>query len=201
MLLEVKSIEAQIKPILYICVEHVQATKAALYLSASKDLNEKKYELVTSYQFNAGDRKLVTANDDLVDRLTVKRTPFFVNGLGSDQRFAEMLFRQGTDRLLAAPLFSRGRLVGFIDMRDKAGKKPFEAKDVNAAQQIVDDMIKVLAKNNLFGLAPIALVEHEPASSMPTPRGIPALVMPTVASATAPAMAQPADGAVFSNEA
>ena len=201
MLLEVKSIEAQLKQILYSCVEHVQATKAALYLSASKDLNEKKYELVTSYQFNAGDRKLVTANDDLVDRLTVKRTPFFVNGLGSDQRFAEMLFRQGTDRLLAAPLFSRGRLVGFIDMRDKAGKKPFEAKDVNAAQQIVDDMIKVLAKNNLFGLAPIALVEHEPASSMPTPRGIPALVMPTVASATAPAMAQPADGAVFSNEA
>ena len=79
MLLEVKSIEAQLKQILYSCVEHVQATKAALYLSASKDLNEKKYELVTSYQFNAGDRKLVTANDDLVDRLTVKRTPFFVH--------------------------------------------------------------------------------------------------------------------------
>src|SRR5215216_6367755 len=174
MLLEVKSIEAQLKQILYSCVEHVQATKAALYLSTSRDLNEKKYELVTSYQYNAGDRKIVTANDDLVDRLSVKRTPFFINGLGADQRFAEILFRQGTDRLLAAPLFSRGRLVGFIDMRDKAGKKPFEGPDVNAAQQIVDDMIKVLAKHNLFGLAPISLVEDAPAPSMPTPRGMPA---------------------------
>ncbi|HEX6096844.1 MAG TPA: HD domain-containing phosphohydrolase [Thermoanaerobaculia bacterium] len=199
MLLEIKSIEAQLKQILYGCVEHVQATKAALYLSASRDLNEKKYELVTSYQYNAGDRKIVTANDDLVDRLSVKRTPFFVNGLGADQRFAEMLFRQGTDRLLAAPLFSRGRLVGFIDMRDKAGKKPFEAPDVNAAQQIVEEMIKVLAKNNLFGLAPIALVEDHPAPMMPTPRGVSAVAIP--APAAAPAPAELSGGAVFSPEA
>lgn len=197
MLLEVKSIEPQLKQILYSCVEHVHATKAALYLSASRDLNEKKYELVTSYQYVAADRKIVTANDDLVDRLSVKRTPFFVNGLGTDQRFAEMLFRQGTDRMLAAPLFSRGRLVGFIDMRDKAGKKPFEGPDVNAAQQIVDDMIRVLAKHNLFGLAPIALVEDAPAPTMPTPRGIPALVMPTAAPAAAP----PEPAGAFSSEA
>lgn len=197
MLLEVKSIEAQLKQILYSCVEHVQATKAALYLSASRDLNEKKYELVTSYQYNAADRKVVTANDDLVDRLAVKRTPFFVNGLGADQRFAEMLFRQGNDRMLAAPLFSRGRLIGFIDMRDKAGKKPFESPDVNAAQQIVEDMIRVLAKNNLFGLAPIALVEEEPRPMMTTPRGTPAVVMP--AAAPAPDPIRP--GTVFSAEA
>ncbi len=200
MLLEVKSIEPQLKQILYSCVEHVQATKAALYLSASRDLNEKKYELVTSYQYVAGDRKIITANDDLVDRLTVKRTPFFVNGLGSDQRFAEMLFRQGTDRLLAAPIFSRGRLVGFIDMRDKAGKKPFEGPDVSAAQQIVDDMIKVLAKNNLFGLAPIALVEDTPAPSMPTPRGMPALVLPN-GMAPAPSAAPSEPAGAFSSEA
>jgi hypothetical protein len=196
MLLEVKSIEAQLKQILYGCVEHVQATKAALYLSTSRDLNEKKYELVTSYQYNVADRKIVTANDDLVDRLAVKRTPFFINGLGADQRFAEMLFRQGTDRLLAAPLFSRGRLIGFIDMRDKAGKKPFEHPDVSAAQQIAEEMIKVLAKNNLFGLAPIALVEDTPAPLMPTPRGTPTLVMPTQAAAQTPEPAK-----VFSAEA
>ncbi|HUR82213.1 MAG TPA: HD domain-containing phosphohydrolase [Thermoanaerobaculia bacterium] len=190
MITELKSIEPQLKQVLYACVEHVQATKAALYLSVSKDLNEKKYELVTHYQYNAADRKVVNANDDLVDRLAVKRSPFFVNGLSSDQRFAEMLFRQGNDRMLAAPLFARGRLIGFIDMRDKAGRKPFDSPDVNAAQKIADDMIHVLAKNNLFGLAPLALVEDAlPQSvSMPTPRGTPALVMP------APAPAQTAGG-------
>lgn len=165
MLPELKDIEGQLKQILYGCVEHVQATKAALYLSTSHDLNEKKYELVTQYQYNPADRKLVNANDDLVDRLAVKRSPFFINGLGADQRFSEMLFRQGNDRMLAAPLFSRGRLVGFIDMRDKAGKKPFDAPDVEAANKIVNEMLHVLANNNLFGLAPIQLVESPPQRS------------------------------------
>jgi len=165
MIEELKSIEAQLKQVLYGCVEHVQATKAALYLSASRDLNEKRYELVTHYQYNPADRKVVTANDDLVDRLAVKRGPFFVNGLGADQRFAEMLFRQGNDRMLAAPLFARGRLIGFIDMRDKAGRKPFEVPDVHAAQKIAEAMIGVLAKHKLFGLAPISLVQISPVAA------------------------------------
>src|SRR5438105_4209603 len=113
---EVRTLEPQLKQILYGCVEHVQATKAALYLSASHDLNDKRYELVTSYQYNPADRKSVSGNDDLVDRLVVKRSAFFVNGLGTDMRFSEMLFPQGNDRMLVAPLFSRGRVVGFIDM-------------------------------------------------------------------------------------
>lgn len=159
MLPEVRQIEAQLKQILYGCVEHVQATKAALYLSTSHDLNDKKYELVTSYQYNPADRKVLTANDDLVDRLAVKRNAFFVNGLSADQRFSEILFRQGNDRLLAAPLFSRGRLLGFIDMRDKAGKKPFESPDVEAARKIAEDMLGVLASNKLFGLGPLTVVQ------------------------------------------
>src|SRR5947199_1218250 len=161
MLPEVKAIEPQLKQILYGCVEHVQATKAALYLSASHDLNEKRYELVTSYQYNPADRKSVSANDDLVDRLAVKRAAFFINGLGTDMRFSEMLFRQGKDRMLAAPIFSRGRLVGFIDMRDKAGKKPFESGDVDAARSIAEQVLSLLGRKQLFGLAPLALSSEE----------------------------------------
>lgn len=158
---EIRTLEPQLKQILYGCVEHVQATKAALYLSASHDLNEKRYELVTSYQYNPADRKSVNGNDDLVDRLVVKRSPFFINGLGSDMRFSEMLFRQGNDRMLAAPLFSRGRLVGFIDMRDKAGKKPFEPVDVEAARTIAEQVLSLLGKKQLYGLAPVPLAADE----------------------------------------
>lgn len=189
MLQEIKSLENDLKQILYGCVEHVHATKAALYLSASHDLNEKKYEIVTSYQYNPANRKMVTANDDLVDRLAVKRGAFFINGIaGGDQRFADMLFRQGNDRLLAVPIFSRGRLVGFIDMRDKAGKKPFEAPDVNAATAIAEQIQRVLAANKLFGLGAI------PLSSDPSLPAAPAsaanLVLPTatLAAAAAPAL-------------
>lgn len=162
MLPELKAIEPRLKQILYGAVEHVQATKAALYLPATSDLTDKTYEIVTSYQFADLERRMVRASDDLVDRLAVKRAPFFVNGLGSDQRFSEMLFRQGTDRMLATPLFSRGRLIGFIDMRDKAGKRPFDSPDVAAAAKIADELLHFLGTQNLFGLAPIKLVDETP---------------------------------------
>src|SRR5947209_5426604 len=42
MLGEVKALEPQLKQILYGCVEHVQATKAALYLSESPDVDAAK---------------------------------------------------------------------------------------------------------------------------------------------------------------
>jgi hypothetical protein len=162
MLPELKAIEPRLKQILYGAVEHVQATKAALYLPATSDLTEKTYEVVTSYQFADLERRVVRASDDLVDRLAVKRAPFFVNGLGTDQRFSEMLFRQGTDRMLATPLFSRGRLIGFIDMRDKAGKRPFDSPDVIAASKIADELLHFLGTQKLFGLAPIKLVDETP---------------------------------------
>ena len=67
----------------------MQATKAALFISASNDLNDKIYELVTSYQYNDASRRIVKGTDDLVDRLAVKRNAFFINGLGADQRKKE----------------------------------------------------------------------------------------------------------------
>jgi len=175
---ELKALEPQLKQILYNCVEHVKATKAALYLSSSADLSAKTFELVTSYQYNPADRKVINSNDDLVDRLAVKRNAFYVNGLAADQRFAEMQFRQGTDRMLATPLFSRGRLVGFIDMRDKAGKKPFETPDLEAARKIGDEMLSLLGAENLFGLAPIALVEAAAEAPAAPKIASPATAMP-----------------------
>lgn len=173
MLAEIKAVEPQLKQILYECVEHVQATKAALYLSASNDLSTKTFELVTCYQYNAADRKVLNLRDDLVDRLSVKRGPFFVNGLGADQRFSEMLFRQGNDRLLAAPIIVKGRLVGFIDMRDKAGKRPFDTPDVEAAKKIADQVLAFLAGKNLLGITTITLSERNPTPVPTLPQTIP----------------------------
>ena len=185
MLDEIKALEPQLKQIVYGCVEHVQATKAALYLSSSLDLNDKTYELVTGYQFNDPQRRRVKANDDLVDRLAVKRSAFYVNGLGSDTRFSEMLFRQSTDRILVTPLFARGRLLGFLDMRDKAAKKPFDVPDLDAARRIADQVLELLSSRNLFGLAPIALSAAVPRVVTPMPMA-PA-VMPFSGTVTATA--------------
>src|SRR4051794_16368919 len=181
MLPEVKAIEPQLKQILYGCVEHVQATKAALYLSTSYDLNDKSYELVTHYRFADDQRKIVKASDDLVDRLAVRRNAFYVNGLAADPRFSELLFRQGTDRLLATPLFSRGRLVGFIDMRDKAGKKSFDTPDVDAAKKIADDVLVLLGSKNLFGIGPVTLAEQPQRAAPQSIAHLPQVMTPPAA--------------------
>ncbi|MEO8033398.1 MAG: HD domain-containing phosphohydrolase, partial [Acidobacteriota bacterium] len=57
----------------------------------------------------------------------------------------------GTDRLLAAPIWSRGSLVGVIDMRDKAQKQPFEQVDLPKAQGIADRMAAMFGSMNIFG--------------------------------------------------
>jgi hypothetical protein len=193
MLPELKAIEPQLKQILYGCVEHVQATKAALYLSASHDLNDKTYKLITHYRFADDQRKTVKASDDLVDRLAVRRNAFYVNGLAADQRFSELLFRQGTDRLLATPLFTRGRLVGFIDMRDKAGKKPFDVPDVEAAKKIADDVLALLGSKNLFGIAPLPLAEQPQRAAPQSIAHLPQVMTPAAAPAPQPGVGSPHD--------
>src|SRR5687767_7747318 len=71
--------------------------------------------------------------------------------MAAEPRFSELMFEAGTDRLLAAPLYARGKLIGIIDMRDKAGKLPFESADVPKAQHIADRMVELLADKPIFG--------------------------------------------------
>jgi HD-GYP domain-containing protein (c-di-GMP phosphodiesterase class II) len=150
---DVEEVRPKLKEILYDCAVEIRATKAALYLSTGAS----RYELVTEYGFRGSVRALADDTDPLVDRCGRGRTPFYVNGVGAEPRFSQRLFEASTDRLLVAPLYSRGKLVGLIDMRDKAGKAPFEEADVTKAQAIADRIVALFAKTNLFGHHFIAL--------------------------------------------
>src|SRR6185369_5423181 len=123
----------------------------------------------------------------------VRRNAFYVNGVGSDPRFSELLFRQGTDRLLAMPLFTRGRLVGFIDMRDKAGKKPFDTPDVEAAKKIADDVLALLGSKNLFGVVPITPAEQPQRVPPPSVAHLPQVMTPPAAQQQPQGVASPHD--------
>lgn len=151
---EVDELRPRLKEILYDCAVDIKATKAALFLL---DPGSDKFELVTEYGFRGGTRQVADMNDPLIDRCGRGRTPFFVNGVAAEPRFSELLFESSTDRLLAAPLYSRGKLVGVIDMRDKAGKLPFDQTDVPKAQSIADRMVALFADKNVFGQRFIAL--------------------------------------------
>jgi predicted hydrolase (HD superfamily) len=178
---EVEELRPKLKEILYDCAVEIRATKAALYLFDGTT----RFELVTEYGFRGSVRSSADANDPLVDRCGRGRTPFFVNGLAAEPRLSELLYASATDRLLAAPLYSRGKLIGIIDMRDKAGKVPFEQPDVAKAQGIADRLVEVLADKPIFGHRFITLSNLGAAPSTPPQ---PASLPP--AAATAPA-AQP----------
>ncbi len=144
---EVEELRPKLKEILYDCAVDIRATKAALFLFDGQS----RFELVTEYGFRGAIRHAADFNDPLVDRCGRARNPFFVNGVAVEPRFAELLFESSTDRLLAAPLYTRGKLIGFLDMRDKAGKVPFTNNDVAIAQQIADRIVALFGDMNVFG--------------------------------------------------
>src|SRR5262245_38513494 len=100
---EVEELKPKLKEILYDCAVNIRATKAALYLFDGNN----RFELVTEYGFRGAIRSSADFNDPIVDRCGRGRTPFYVNGLAVEPRFSQILFEASTDRLLAAPLYSR----------------------------------------------------------------------------------------------
>jgi hypothetical protein len=154
MLPDLSAHESKLKELLYNCLEQIQATKAAVYLAGG----DEPMTLVTEYGFRDNVRQSIPSNDDIIDVLLLKRAPFFVNSIGEDARFAELLDRSATTRMLVAPIYSKGRLYGLIDMRDKAGKKEFDYNDVDSATEIARQYLEFFAEHGLFGLSAKATV-------------------------------------------
>jgi HD domain/GAF domain len=144
---EVDELRPKLKEILYDCAVEIRATKAALYLFDGAS----RFELVTEYGFKSGVRMAADTNDPLVDRCGRGRNAFFVNGVATEPRFSELLYEASTDRLMAAPLYARGKLIGFIDMRDKPGRQLFDAADLPKAQRIAERIVDLLADKPIFG--------------------------------------------------
>jgi len=152
---EVQEIQTKLKEILYDCAVEIRATKAALYLLTT----EGRFELVTEYGFRSAVRATADRTDPVIDRCGRGRTPFFVNGLNAEPRFSHVMFESASDRLLAAPIYFRGKLVGVIDMRDKAGKALFDGTDLPKAQKIADRIGEQFVNKNVFGQQFITLSE------------------------------------------
>ena len=194
---EVDELRPKLKEILYDCAVDIRATKAALYVYDGVS----RFELVTEYGFRGTSRESADRNDPMVDRCGRGRTPFYVNGIAAEPRFSKLLDDSSTDRLLAAPLYSRGKLVGFIDMRDKAAKQLFDDTDLPKSQSIAERLVAVFADRNVFGHRFISLsnvaLDETPQQQQPVPQAAPVPVpatpaaAPTVAAAPAPAPAPP----------
>lgn len=186
---EIQELQGKLKEFLYDCVVELKATKAALFLF---DRNANQFELVTDYGFKGTIRQAIDHRHPIVDRCGRGRSPFFVNGLTAEPRFAEVLFESQTERLLVAPIYLRGQLVGLIDMRDKAGKQPFDTGDLPKAQQVAEKIAELFASRNVFGQRFITLSGNEPTQGVLTGVYSPA-AQPGVG-ASPPAGTQPGGG-------
>jgi hypothetical protein len=185
---DVEELKPKLKEILYDCAVEIRATKAALYL----DDGDGRFELVTEYGFRGLLRQHADANDPMRDRCGRGRTPFFINGVGTEPRFSKLLDQSSTEYLLAAPVYSRGAPVGMIDMRDKAQKQPFETADIAKAESIADRIAALFADRPIFGRRLIALSEPAPVSQ----EGAAAPALAKAAPAPPPVVvASPADAA------
>jgi hypothetical protein len=194
---EVDELRPKLKEILYDCAVDIRATKAALYIYDGVS----RFELVTEYGFRGMIRDGADRNDPMVDRCGRGRTPFYVNGIAAEPRFSKLLDDSSSDRLLAAPLYSRGKLVGFIDMRDKAAKQLFDDTDLPKSQSIAERLVAVFADRNVFGHRFISLsnvaLDETPAQQQPVPQAAPApaappaAAPPVAAAAPTPAPAPP----------
>jgi hypothetical protein len=177
---EIEELQSKLKEILYDCVTDVRATKAALFLL---DAPAGKFQLVSEYGFKGTPRTSVGHDDPIVDRCGRGPSPFFVNGLTEEPRYSAILYESKSERMLVAPIFLRKQLVGFIDMRDKAGRAPFDAADSPKAQRVAEKITELFADKNPFGQRFITISGNEPlksiltgvysASAQPTPQPFP----------------------------
>lgn len=148
MLSVIAEAEAELQEILHRAAATMRATKAALYLSH----DGQPYELVTQFGFQVPPRRQIGGNDVVVDRLITRKSGYWINGQTTDQKFYEILYHTGTDRILVMPIFNRSQLIGFIDVRDKEGREPFRNSDFADAKEIVGKLVEFLAARRLFGL-------------------------------------------------
>ncbi|HEY8133940.1 MAG TPA: HD domain-containing phosphohydrolase, partial [Thermoanaerobaculia bacterium] len=186
---EIQELQVKLKEILYDCAVEVKATKAALYLL---DTPTNRYELVTEFGFKGAARPSADEKNPIVDRCQKVRSPFFVNGLTAEPRFSELLYEAQTDRLLVAPIYIRGQLVGILDMRDKGGKVPFDNSDLPKAQSVGERIAELFASKNVWGQRFITLSGKEPVPQT-TPSAAPRkpTLPPNVVPVPTPAAAAP----------
>ncbi len=127
--------DRQFREALYLLLEKVRATKAAFYLMERGG----DFRLAAQYGFTRVDRLAERYNrsDALPSTVFENREPRMVNDIRQAGRLAGLMEASSSGRLMTAPLYVGGRIIGFLDVRDKAGREPFIADDVVWVKEVL----------------------------------------------------------------
>jgi HD domain len=69
-------------------------------------------------------------NDTLVNHLYEHREPTFVNNVNLAGKLTDVMVQATSTRMLIAPLYLDGRIMGLVDVREKAARQGFSQDDV-----------------------------------------------------------------------
>lgn len=132
-MLDDKNVLLKFKEILYSCLEELKATKASFYLLAP----DGKFYLKASYGFTKKDVLIEVheRNSPIVEALYIERKTFYFNSIAEAGNLKTYLMESNTSRILISPVYLE-RIAGFLDIRDKAAKEPFNDDDLSIADGI-----------------------------------------------------------------
>jgi hypothetical protein len=147
-----------------------QPAKAAFY---TLDPGGASFRLKAQFGFSRGDHlsERLGRNDPIVNQIYEHREPTFVNHVRQAGKLADAMVRATTTRLLVAPLYLDGRIMGLVDVRDKAGRVPFTNDDALEIQDLLRLFaIEVRRLNDLRTSGPIL---REPPPQVERPLDLP----------------------------
>jgi len=112
-----------------------QPVKAAIYTFDSAGY----FRLKSQFGFSRTDRLLerFSRMDPLATHVYEHREPFFLNSLRQAGKLVDVLEGASTTKILTAPIYLDGRIIGIIDVRDKAGRLPFTHEDVHEISDLL----------------------------------------------------------------
>jgi len=103
--------------------------KAAFY---TLDLSSDTFRLKAQFGFSRTDRLAdsLGRNDGLVTQIYERREPSYVNNVNQAGKLADAMIQATSTRMLLAPVYFDGRIMGLVDVREKAGRQLFSQDDV-----------------------------------------------------------------------
>ncbi len=104
-------------------------SKAAFY---TLDPAQSIFCLKAQFGFTRSDRlaERLGRNDTVVNYLYEHREPTFLNNVNAAGKLTDLMVQGTSMRMLLAPLYLDGRIMGLVDVRDKAGRLAFTQDDI-----------------------------------------------------------------------
>jgi putative nucleotidyltransferase with HDIG domain len=153
------TVEQRYREALFILLDRSKTTRSALYLMEPTG----EFRLAAHYGFSPRDLPLAQFGKEhpLVEWVNRFRKPFYFNSPAEGLSLRRQMENSHTARLLAAPLYDDGRLIGIIEGRDKAGGDLYHQEDARAIAGVATEIVKI-RRQTLGSLEPSADLAEMP---------------------------------------